>query len=291
MSPETKSSLVSVDLDRTMIYSKAALGFEIDDSVVCVEIYENGPLSYMTRAAAGSLVDLTSSALVLPTTTRTIEQFRRITLPGAPWRYAISSNGGNILVDGEPDRAWRAGFADIELEEVRTELHTRADGDWVLKRRTADDLFCYLVVEPAEVPDGFLAEWSQWCAGRGWNVSQQGRKIYTMPDVVSKSRAVAEVLSRAVRDGELPASASTFAAGDGALDADMLIAADRAIRPAHGELESLNFQHPGLTVTAASGARAGDEILSWLHERVRASREPIRSSVRPTDQGAGSHRV
>ncbi|MDJ0393623.1 HAD family hydrolase [Rhodococcus sp. G-MC3] len=285
-----KNALVSVDLDRTMIYSDLALGFDIGDSVMCVETYEGGPLSYMTHVAAGSLEELTKTAVVVPTTTRTIEQFQRIALPGAPWRYAITSNGGNILVDGEPDRSWREKFADIELAQIRAELHSRADGDWVLKRRTADDLFCYLVVEPAEVPDGFLTEWSQWCATQGWNVSQQGRKIYTMPDAVCKSRAVAEVLSRCINDGRLSTAAVTFAAGDGALDADMLIAANNAIRPAHGELEALNFQHPGLTVTQASGALAGEEILTWLHERVGRSMEPIGPSVRPTDQGVGPHR-
>ncbi len=262
------SALISVDLDRTMIYSIAALGFPVDASVVCVEMYDGGPLSYMTVSASEKLRFLASAAVVVPTTTRTIEQFERISLPGAPWRYAITSNGGNILVDGRPDISWRAGFTGIELDAVRAELHTRANGDWVLKRRTADDLFCYLVVEPAEVPRSFLSEWSQWCAARGWNVSQQGRKIYTMPDVVCKSRAVAEVHSRCINDGLLDPAAITLAAGDGALDADMLIAADRAIRPRHGELEALDFQHPGLLVTAESGGRAGDEILTWLHTQI-----------------------
>ncbi|MGA9870125.1 MAG: HAD family hydrolase [Rhodococcus sp. (in: high G+C Gram-positive bacteria)] len=251
-----------------MIYSSAALGFPIDESVVCVEMYDGGPLSYMTLTAANRLRALTDSAVVVPTTTRTIEQFERIDLPGAPWRYAITSNGGNILVDGVPDRRWRERFADIELDMIRGELKSRADGDWVLKRRSADELFCYLVVEPTQVPDGFLTEWSQWCAQRGWNVSQQGRKIYTMPDVVCKSRAVAEVRSRCIDDGVLDTSALTLAAGDGALDAEMLIAADRAVRPRHGELELLNFQQDNLDVTASSGGRAGEEILEWLARQI-----------------------
>lgn len=267
-------ALVSVDLDRTMIYSRNALGSDVDDGVTCVEMYQGGPLSYMTTVSAESLRSLAATALVVPTTTRTIEQFQRIALPGAPWRYAITSNGGNILVDGVPDAGWRAGFTGIELDRIRRELDARSRGDWVLKRRTADDLFCYLVVEPSEVPTGFLAEWGQWCAARGWNVSQQGRKIYTMPDVVSKSRAVAEVRARAIDDGLLDAGARTFAAGDGALDADMLVAADRAIRPRHGELESTNFRFPGLEVTAASGGRASEEILQWLQTQVGNRVEP-----------------
>lgn len=271
-------ALISVDLDRTMIYSRAALGYPIDDSVICVEMYDGGPLSYMTVKATKLLTALVSRAVVVPTTTRTIEQYERISLPGAPWRYAITSNGGNILVDGRSDAAWRAGFDDVELDLIRSELEVRAVGEWVLKRRTADDLFCYLVVEPTEVPDGFLTEWSQWCAARGWNVSQQGRKIYTMPDVVSKSRAVAEVVGRCIDDGILDAEVLTLAAGDGALDADMLIASARAIRPAHGELHALNFQHPNLTVTASSGGRAGEEILTWLGENLEKSDGTVSAS-------------
>ncbi|ORI19032.1 HAD family hydrolase [Rhodococcus sp. 1163] len=274
------NTLVAVDLDRTMIFSAAALGFEVDDTVVCVEMFERAPLSYMTTAAAESLRTLTADAVVVPTTTRTIEQFQRVSLPGAPWRFSITSNGGNILVDGEPDRAWRAGFSDIDLGGVREELTRRTGGDWVLKRRTADDLFCYLVVEPAAVPPGFLADWSSWCAARGWNVSQQGRKIYTMPDVVCKNRAVAEVLTRCIDDGILDDRALTLAAGDGALDADMLIAADRSIRPRHGELEAKNFRHDGLVVTRSAGALASEEILTWLQaETAREVDGTIRASA------------
>lgn len=268
------TALISVDLDRTMIYSSAALGFPIDASVTCVERYDGGPLSYMSMRSTELLRKLASEAVVVPTTTRTVEQFDRIDLPGAPWRYAITSNGGNILVDGVPDASWRASFDDVDLPAVQQELAARADGDWVLKRRTADDLFCYLVVEPDAVPAGFMDDWSQWCAARGWNVSQQGRKIYSMPDVVSKSRAVAEVRTRAVDDGLLRPESIALAAGDGALDADMLLAADHAIRPAHGELDALNFRPPGLTVTTATGGRAGEEILDWFFGRIAEHMEP-----------------
>ncbi len=55
-----------------------------------------------------------------------------------------------------------------------------------------------------------------------------------------------------------------FAAGDGALDAPMLEAADAGIRPCHGELEALDWQHPTVAVTEAAGVSAGEEILAWF---------------------------
>lgn len=265
-----RHTLVATDLDRTMIYSRNAFSANTDVPTVCVEHLEGAPLSFMTTAAALRMQTLTEPAAVIPTTTRTIKQFNRIQLPGAPWRYAITSNGGNILVDGVPDLRWRididakvrAGGA--TLSEVTAELRTRVDGSWVTKFREADDLFCYLVVRPKEVPAGFLAEWDAWCRARGWSASQQGRKIYSMPDVVCKSHAVAEVRRRLLDSGELATEAQTFAAGDGALDAEMLRSADYAIRPRHGELEHLNWTHPNLTVTRATGILAGEEIINWF---------------------------
>lgn len=267
---QRRRALIATDLDRTMIYSRNAFSTTTDVPTVCVEHLEGAPLSFMTTTAALRMQSLTEPAAVIPTTTRTIKQFGRIRLPGAPWRYAITSNGGNILVDGVPDLSWRididaqvrAGGA--TLSEVSRELHARIDDSWVTKFRVADHLFCYLVVKPKAVPDGFLAEWDDWCRPRGWSASQQGRKIYTMPLAVCKSRAVAEVRKRLWDTGELADEARTLAAGDGALDAEMLRAADSAIRPRHGELEQLNWTHPNLTITRAEGILAGEEIINWF---------------------------
>ncbi|MFR9753907.1 HAD family hydrolase [Nocardia sp. 004] len=253
-----------------MIYSRNAFSTTTDVQTVCVEHLEGEPLSYMTTTAALRMQSLAGPAALVPTTTRTIKQFGRIRLPGAPWRYAITSNGGNILVDGVPDLSWRIDIdakvraSGATLPEVSRQLHTRIDDSWVTKFRMADHLFCYLVVKPKAVPEGFLSEWDAWCRARGWSASQQGRKIYTMPLTVCKSRAVAEVRKRLREGGELTDEAQTLAAGDGALDAEMLRAADAAIRPRHGELEQLNWTHPNLTVTRATGILAGEEIIDWF---------------------------
>ncbi|QLY30956.1 HAD family hydrolase [Nocardia huaxiensis] len=265
-----RRTLIATDLDRTMIYSRNAIGADTELPTVCVEHLEGEPLSFMTIAAADRMRTLTEPAAVIPTTTRTIKQFNRIRLPGAPWRYAVTSNGGNILVNGIPDMRWRIDLdAEVRstsatLSEVSAELRSRIDDSFVSKFRIADHLFCYLVVKPKAVPADFLAEWDAWCRPRGWSASQQGRKIYTMPLAVCKSRAVAEVRRRLTESAELAPGARLLAAGDGALDAEMLRTADSAIRPRHGELEQLNWTSPNLTVTRTSGIRAGEEIIDWF---------------------------
>ncbi len=261
------TTVVAVDLDRTLIYSRAAieqtLAPETVPPLICVEALDGSPQSFLTASAGRWLERLGATCALVPTTTRTPDQYARIMLPGGPVRYAVTSNGGNIAVDGHADPAWRRGVDrriacdGAALGEVVTELDRRIDPSWVRSRRVADDLFCYLVVDLERLPGEFLAGWSQWCAERSWRVSIQGRKIYALPRALTKEAAVSEVLQRA--GGE-----RLLAAGDGALDAGFLTMAQAAIRPRHGELHELGWTAEHVRVTAAVGLLAGEEIARWL---------------------------
>ncbi len=256
--------LVASDLDRTLIYSAAALGLTMPDAeaprLLCVEVYEGRPLSYITETAAGLLEELGRSTVFVPTTTRTREQYGRIHLPGPPPRFAICANGGHILVDGAPDPEWRTRVARrladecASLDEVRAHLVRTADPAWLLKERVAEDLFAYLVVERSILPEGWVKELGEWALARGWTVSLQGRKIYAVPQPLTKSAAVREVARRIGAD-------EILTAGDSLLDTDLLLAGDRSWRPGHGELADTGFVAPGLTVLPQRGIAAGEEIL------------------------------
>ena len=274
--------LIATDLDRTMIYSRNAMGEKQFGTVepVCVEIYDGAPLSYLAASAVSALTMLAERTVVVPTTTRTPEQFRRINLPGSPFRYAVTSNGGAILVDGVRDPQWDSHIAartaadGASLSDITAALADRIPSDgWVRKMRVADDLFCYLVVEPDEQPADFLAQWQEYCSAHGWSASQQGRKIYAVPLAITKSSAVAEVRRRLVAEGVLAHDNTLLAAGDGWLDHDLLSSADAAIRPCHGELESIGWQADNLTVTSATGALAGVEMLEWMSNHVESLAE------------------
>ncbi|CAM5556129.1 HAD family hydrolase [Streptomyces abikoensis] len=256
--------LVASDLDRTLIYSAAALGLEGPDALaprlLCVEVYDRKPLSYMTETAAAAFAELAAAVPVVPTTTRTREQYGRIRLPGRPPAYAICANGGELLVDGESDPSWRAAVERriaegcAPLAEVRAHLVRAADPAWLLKERTAEDLFAYLVVERAKLPGGWVAELTEWAGARGWNVSLQGRKLYAVPRPLTKSAAVAEVARRT-------GACEVLAAGDSLLDADLLLAAGRGWRPGHGELADTGWSAPHVTALETRGVAAGEEIL------------------------------
>ncbi|MFF3391150.1 HAD family hydrolase [Streptomyces sp. NPDC002669] len=256
--------LVASDLDRTLIYSTGALQLTVPDAeaprLLCVEVYDHKPLSYLTETAAALLDELARTTVLVPTTTRTREQYGRVHLPGPAPRFAICANGGHLLVDGESDPDWQRrvtrGLADecAPLAEVRAHLLAAADPAWLLKERVAEDLFAYLVVERALLPGGWVEELGEWARTRGWTVSLQGRKIYAVPGPLTKSAAMDEVARRT-------GAALTLAAGDSLLDADLLLAADRAWRPAHGELADTGWSAPHVEVTDERGVAAGEEIL------------------------------
>jgi trehalose-6-phosphatase len=93
--------------------------------------------------------------------------------------------------------------------------------------------------------------------GHGWNCSLQGRKIYLVPDHVTKGAAVRYVK-------ELSGAQSVFAAGDSLLDESMLLVADEAMAPNHGELYRKYGSHDRIRFTERSGIRASEDILDAL---------------------------
>ena len=266
------TALLASDLDRTLIYSANALLLDGADAaapaLVVAEVYEGKPLSFMTRAAEELLVTAAEAAVFVPVTTRTVAQYRRIRLPGPGPEYAVTTNGGVLLHHGEPDADWQDKVRSLvaggcaPLAEVEAYLAQPGFAAWILKLRTAEDLFAYAIVDRPALPGEFLLELEAWCAERGWTVSLQGRKLYCVPVPVTKQDAVAEVARRTGAD-------RVIAAGDSLLDRPMLEAADVAFRPAHGELDDAGYTDPHLRVTEARGVLAGEEILRRMLELVR----------------------
>ncbi|MFJ5923828.1 HAD family hydrolase [Kitasatospora sp. NPDC092948] len=268
--------LVASDLDRTLVYSNRALALDVPDRLaprlLSVEVHDGKALSFMTETAAALLAELAEQTPVVPITTRTRTQYERINLPGPTpgWipPYAVCANGGHLLVDGVPDTDWqheirtRLDAASAPLPEVVEHLALVADPEWTHKRRVADELFAYLVVERAELPAGWIDDLTAWCADRGWTVSLQGRKVYAVPAPLSKSAALAEVRRRT-------GAQTILAAGDSLLDAELLLTADHGWRPGHGELAETGWAADGVTALTEIGVAAGEEILRQMLARVR----------------------
>jgi hydroxymethylpyrimidine pyrophosphatase-like HAD family hydrolase len=97
----------------------------------------------------------------------------------------------------------------------------------------------------------------------GWSCSLQGRKIYLVPEKVSKGAAIEYVKEKL-------GSNYVFAAGDSLLDESLLLAADYAIAPCHGELGRTYATHPHFHFTNSRGALASEELLDRILEHVHA---------------------
>jgi hypothetical protein len=259
--------LIATDLDRTLVYSRAALALSPGalPPLTCVERRAGEQVSFMTAAAARLTAALADRTVLVPVTTRLPEQLSRVRLPGPPSRFAVAANGGVLLVDGTPEPAWQARVAvtvaaSTPLSDVARYIRRTCDPAWTVQVREAGGLFCYAVLAEAGAPDGFVAEASEWAAERGWTVSAQGRKLYWMPRGLTKTAAVREVAHRV--GAEL-----VLAAGDSLLDRELLCHADRGIHPAHGELFAGGWTAPGVECTRAAGVLAGQEIVEWFAAR------------------------
>lgn len=263
--------LCATDLDRTLIFSRRALGDLDGRQLVCVERYDGADSSWLTAAAADCVERLHAHALVVPVTTRLPRQWQRVRLPGPPPRWVVAANGGVLLVDGEIDTDWRRHVAgwlgDVApLAEIWEHASRLCRPEWTDALRNADNLFCYAVLR-RDAPSAVsvaqaVAETAGWAAARGWRVSLQGRKLYWVPVPLTKSAAVAEVRRRT-------GASTVLAAGDSLLDADLLEYADAGIAARDGELVAAGWQAPHVGVTAATGGLGGEEIARWLLDRSR----------------------
>lgn len=268
-------TVVVSDLDQTLIYSAASLRLSGPDEaaprLLCVEVYQGRPLSFVTEPAARDLVELAATGRFVPATTRTVEQYLRVHLPGPVPPFALCANGGRLLRDGVEDVDFTAAVTQrlassgAPLAEILDELQRvsapAGGSSFVEKVRDASGLFCYVVVDRAAMPAGWVEDLTGFAAERSWGVSVQGRKVYCVPAALTKAAAAREV-------ADLLGAERLVAAGDSLLDAELLEVADAAVRPAHGELADSGWTRPHVDVTPTSGVLAGEEIAARLRSEL-----------------------
>lgn len=241
------------DLDGTLIFSERLLDGGSD--IVLVERLNGKPQSWMASKAWGGITRARSLAHLVPVTTRTREQYERISLPGGVAEYAILSNGARILRDGIEDRNWSAVIDDPSWSvagprdiTALLERHLGAE-PWVREIAHRDNIACVVTRRGEVAPDWFAPLAISIASDNGYTAYPQGRKTHLIPSHVTKEAAAAEVAGRL-------GLTRTVASGDHQLDAGLMLWADEAIQPGHGVAVL------GVPATAASGVRASEEIAS-----------------------------
>lgn len=275
------------DLDRTLIYSKKALGTAFESTeVIPVELYQGEHISFMSPETARLLAELSKTALFVPVTTRTIEQYERIFYIRENFRpkYAVTSNGGNVLIDGVPDPDWQRHVADAltrseEAKKVIEAFERLSSPEWVKSYRHSDNLFYSIILEREKMPLAQIEDFRQELAGMHWNLSVQGRKMYLVPDGVSKGDGLLHVK-------KLTGSSRIAASGDSLLDESLLKAADYAIVPRHGEIYAAYVDAGIYTFTERDGMGAAEDLIAKIAEWFASSDEQVQSVLEVENGGA-----
>lgn len=215
-----KKILFLCDIDNTLIHS---FRHKTSDDV-CVEYIDGKEQGFMTRYTARMLPIINKFIYLVPVTTRSVDQYKRIVWPeGIRPELAVVANGAILLKQGKVDRAWAAAADELVLP-YRAEIDSL-----YLELRSMESYRCKIVDGKYVYIHCYSDEEAQGCAGQysghtALNVIRSGRKVYFFPPRLDKGFA-------SVRLKETLKCNYTIAAGDSEIDVPMLELADMALIP------------------------------------------------------------
>lgn len=210
------------DLDNTILYSYK---HEIGETKNCVEVYQGRQISYMTHETARLLSGLKEKMSIVPTTTRTVEQYKRLDLSVISPKYALVCNGGALLVDGEEDMDWYKESLAL-ISDSREMLKY---GEWLLGQ---DENRCFevrnikglFIFTKSEKPFTSVMWLKERLDESLTDIFSNGAKVYIVPKRLNKGMAVSRFQKRYPSD-------LVIAAGDSEFDIPMLNEARLAVAP------------------------------------------------------------
>lgn len=210
------------DLDNTIIYSYR---HDIGEKKICVETYQGRESSFITEITYALLQELKAQALIVPISTRTIEQYERIDLRVGSFPYALVCNGGVLLVNGERDESWyRQSLRDIEMsyDELRmAKTFLENEPRRKLDVRFIEKMFVFTkCMEPENVIHSLRAKLN----AENVDIFNNGEKIYIVPKNLNKGKALQ-------RFKDYIGDSFAVAAGDSEFDVSMLRMADERLAP------------------------------------------------------------
>lgn len=261
------------DLDNTLIYSYKR---EIGPCKKCVELYQGREVSFMTEYSYEKLREVNRNLCLVPTTTRSVEQYQRIDLGLGRLRYALAANGGVLLLDGQSDERWYRESLELAAKSSQ-ELDLGYD---VLKKdehrsfeiRKIHELFLFT---KSSDPEQTVRRLRGSLDETKVDVFHNGIKVYVIPKEINKGTAVRRFQER-FKTGPV------IAAGDSEFDIPMLREADVALAPKElgkllrqmePESEEQLTLIPGIKL--GSGKRVfSDELLDDVAELVKRQMKP-----------------
>ena len=214
--------ILCTDLDNTIIYSYK---HDIGNEKMNVEIYKEREISFISNHTYELLKKVNEEFLIIPTSTRTIEQYERIDLKIGTFKYALVCNGSVLLVDGKKDKDWYkeslrlAKPSNLEVKKALEYLEN--DKRRTFELRYIEDLFVFTKCDEAETVVNELREYLDKSLV---NVFNNKEKVYVLPTSLSKGKAI-ERLRKYLKVEFI------IAAGDSEFDISMVEAADVGLVP------------------------------------------------------------
>lgn len=227
--------IYATDLDRTIIFSNKFLD-DCNTDTVCVENFENKPISYMTTVSLNKLEELKSKSnlKIIPVTTRSVAQFKRVR-PVQDCEFAITSNGGTILHNGKVFIPWYNCIQRV-LQGYKSEFkymskYLKNYSSYCEKPlKLVDNMFFFMKLnDDKERNQELLKILDEELDTSKWFFTLQGLKLYVIPKEISKENALL-YLKKYLNEDTVAVS------GDGKLDIGFLTIGDIRIIPAESEV-------------------------------------------------------
>lgn len=260
-------ALLTSDLDRTLIFSNRT---KLDDGdYLTVEQVRGVDSSFMSSKTHALLTELHQLINLVPVTTRSLEQYRRITvfqtdiLP----EFAVTTNGGVVLRNGQVDEYWQqlvaTKMADLPLlfDDVRTKFASYLSGASVERVDPVDGLFFVGYLDLKIFDRDAMMDFKKTLEKERWTCYLQGRKLYIMPDFLTKGSAVQYIKSLSDYDWH-------GAAGDSQQDVSMMLIADEYFIPQHAELAQLS----DMTIMKERSSDFSEAFLQYVLEMIRKNK-------------------
>lgn len=223
--------LFASDLDNTLLFSYKYA----QETDLCVERLQGKDQGYMPASTAKRLRSIHETMLFVPVTSRSIQQYQRIQFPtDCVPKYALTTNGAVLLVDGKIDDAWyQTHLKQVapwreELLRIYETLHQFA---FLTSYRVVDEMYLFAACSCAEEAAQLQKRYEK---DTNLHVAASGRKVYFFPPPINKGSAVQELQA-------MLHPTTTICAGDSSIDIPMLERADVAIAPASLEVHTAHL--------------------------------------------------
>lgn len=242
------------DLDNTLIYSHRRT---ITGNRILVERLNGKEQSYMTEYAFSFFREADWLTLI-PVTTRSEEQYRRLLLPEVfQIQFALLCNGGKLLVQGHEDPEWTEQTLELVREDLQDlgMLGSRLGDLCNQEVRKPEKYYCYSISDTPERICGILR--NEYPKGN-IRIEHDHRKIYLFPQRLNKGEALRRFMGKYKIN-------VTVGAGDSIIDIPMLNEVDYPLASA-----SLRESMISPAVRMLTGEIISDQIcweLETLHQK------------------------